>query len=279
MDLTGKTAVVTGGTSGIGRAVALLLANRGAEVMVIGRDRARGAETEAALRRASGGTGAFLRADLSLLSSTRGVVAELLGRARPIDALVQCAGVVGFERSITPEGLDGMFVTNFLHKVVVAEGLEPLLARGPGRMVFVAADWWGVGIDWANFEGQRVYSGVRALPRLNAATLAVAQRLAAEWKARGIEVTAIHPGQVETGLFRSFRGVWKLGRALMSPFIVPVERPARLVTWLAFSPEARGLSGCFFPSVKDYARRRLLDADAATVERMWRVAREALITT
>jgi NAD(P)-dependent dehydrogenase (short-subunit alcohol dehydrogenase family) len=75
MDLTGKTAVVTGGTSGIGRAVALLLANRGAEVMVVGRDRARGAETEAALRRASGGIGAFLRADLSLLSS-------LLGRAR-----------------------------------------------------------------------------------------------------------------------------------------------------------------------------------------------------
>ena len=66
MDLRGKTVVVSGGTSGIGRAAAMMLAGRGAEVIVIGRDLARGEATEAALRKASGGVGDFLKADLSL---------------------------------------------------------------------------------------------------------------------------------------------------------------------------------------------------------------------
>jgi NAD(P)-dependent dehydrogenase (short-subunit alcohol dehydrogenase family) len=277
MDLAGKIVVVTGGTSGIGQSAALMLAARGAEVVVIGRDAARGAETEAALKKASGGLGAFLKADLSVVSEARRVVGDLGIRLQKIDALIQSAGVLDFEASTTSEGLNKMFVTNFLHKLVLAEGLAPLLAKGPGRMVLVASDVADtVGLDWSNFEGARVYAGVLALPRLHGASVAVAQHLAAEWKGAGIQVTAFAPGQSATGIYRSFKGVWKCGQYVMRLFQVPVEKPAALLCWLAFSPEADGLSNNFFPSLKKHGERRVLGRDAQTVGRVMKTARDVL---
>jgi NAD(P)-dependent dehydrogenase (short-subunit alcohol dehydrogenase family) len=278
MDLQGKTAVISGGTSGIGKATALKLASRGAEVIVIGRDPTRGAELEAALRQASGGAGAFVPADLSLIGEARQVVSTLAGRLQKIDALIHSAGVIDRAPSTTREGLDKVFVTNFLHKLVLAEGLRPLLARARGRMVLVAAAVPDRMVpDWGNFEGRRVYSGVTALPRLQGASLSVAQHLAAEWKADGIEVTALHPGQVDTGIYRNFdRWPWTLAHRVMKLFFVPVERPAELTCWLAFSPEASGLSGHLFPSVKNFRKHRALRRDPAGVQRVLRTARAVL---
>ncbi|MEZ0227419.1 MAG: SDR family NAD(P)-dependent oxidoreductase [Planctomycetota bacterium] len=180
MDLRGKFAVVSGGTSGVGRATALALASRGAEVVVIGRDAERGEAVADALRSASGGAGRFLGADLSL----------------------------------------------------------------------------------------------------HAASLAVAQSLASSWAPSGIEVTALHPGQVDTGIYRSFtRWPWTLARSFMSLFLVSVEKPAALASWLAFSPEARSSSGFLFPSVKNFGERRELRRDARSVARVLRTAREVLALT
>lgn len=278
-DLVGKIAVISGGTSGIGRATALMLAHRGAEVIIVGRDQARGAEIEADLRDASGGQGAFIKADLSLISEARGLVSSLTDRFSKIDALVQSAGVFDSQPMITSEGLDRVFVTNFLHKQVLAEGLNPLLKNASGRMILVAAnipDWVTPG--WSNFEGLRVYSGVSSLARLHAASLALVQGWASSWGPIGIEVTAIHPGQVNTGIYRSFdRWPWKPLKALASPLFVDVQRPAELVCWLAFSPDAKGASGSLFPAVKDFKKRRMLARSLATVERVQKTARAVLL--
>lgn len=277
MDLKGKTAVVIGGTSGIGRASALMMAARGAEVIVVGRDASRGAEVEAALKAASEGLGSFIQADISLMSECRRVKDEIIGRVQKVDALVQSAGVIDFAPETTSEGQNKMFVTNFLHKYAMAHGLRQLLAAARGRMVFVAADVPDKQEpDWANFEGARIYGGIPSLPRLQAATLAMAQYLGARGKDEGIEVTAIHPGLVDTGIFRSAKGPWKLVKLIMSLFFVPVEKPAALVTWLAFSPEAQGLSGYFFPSIQDYGKRRLMQRSDEVMGRVMKVALAAM---
>jgi NAD(P)-dependent dehydrogenase (short-subunit alcohol dehydrogenase family) len=278
MDLKDKVVVVSGGTSGIGRATALMLAGQGADVTVIGRDPIRGAATEAALKSASGGKGSFVKADLSLLGDVNRVVEQLKSRLEKLDALVQSAGGVEFEASTTAEGLNKLFVMNFLHRVALAEGLKPLLAKAQGRMAWVAADLSDKQEpDWKNFEGQRIYAGVPALPRLHTAGLAMVQYFAAAWKSEGIEVTAIHPGIVETGFFRSVTGFWKLIPMLFKPFFISAEKPAALLSWLAFAPEAKGLSGYFFPSVKDYTKRRLLNRSQDCVDRVQRVTKKTLI--
>ena len=277
MDLEGRSVVVSGGTSGIGRATALRLASRGAEVIVIGRDAAKGAEVETALRAAASGKGSFLQADLSLLSDARRVLRDLNGRLPRLDALIQSAGVIDFEATLTTEGLNKVFVTNFLQRFVLAEGLMPLLATASGRMVMVAADIPDkIEPDWANFEGAKTYSGITSLVRLHSAGLAFVQRFADEWAAIGIEVTAIHPGQVDTGIYRSATGPWAVLKPFMSLFFVPVEKPAALLSWLAFSPEAKGLSGNLFPSVRRRSKHRKLKRSAQTLDRVFAVARATL---
>jgi NAD(P)-dependent dehydrogenase (short-subunit alcohol dehydrogenase family) len=276
VDLKGKTVVISGGSSGIGRATALMLAERGAEVIVIGRDPTKGAEIEAALKQSSGGVGSFLRADLSLLSEARRVVVELTARVQKIDAFIQSAGVIDMEKSKTAEGLDKMFVINFLHKLLLAEGLAPLLAAARGRMVLVATRADRTGLDWSNFEGARGYAGALSMLQLHGASLAIAQRLAEDWKARGIGVTAINPGQVDTEIIRSLTGVWKWGAALRNFFLAQPEKPAALLCWLAFSAEAQELSGSFFPSTSKFGKRRLLARDAPTLDRVFKTAHAVL---
>ena len=273
MELKGKIVVVSGATSGIGQACALKLAAQGAEVLAVGRDAERGRALEAALKAASGGSGSFIQADLSLLAEARRVVADVAARTPKLDALVLSAGALDFENVQTSEGLNRTFVVNFLHKVVLAEGLEPLLAKAGGRLVLVAADIPDTMLpDWANFEGARQYAGIPTLPRMHAACLSALQAWSAAWKADGVEAMAIHPGIVSTGFFRSAKGPWKLLKLIFGLFETSPELPAGLVAWLAFSPEAKGFSGEFFPAVKDFKKHKTLKRPAADVERVMRVA-------
>src|SRR4051812_38428084 len=109
MQLEKQRAIVTGATSGIGRATALKLAEAGAEVIVVGRDRGRGADTVAAIE-AEGGTARFIAADLNDLDSLAALVAE----AGDVDILVNNAGVFSFAptHEIGVEAFDATFATN-----------------------------------------------------------------------------------------------------------------------------------------------------------------------
>ena len=277
MDLKGKIAVVSGATSGIGRAAALKLAGQGAEVLAIGRDAQRGQSLEAELKAASGGKGSFLQADLSLIADTRRVLEQVSARSAHLDAVILSAGSLDFVPSSTSEGLNQAFVVNFLHKFVLAEGLKAQLARGHGRLVLVAADIPDkMEPDWANFEGARVYAGVPSLPRMHAACLCLIQHWAEAWKADGIEVMAIHPGVVGTGFFRSARGPWKLLKMIFGLFETSPDAAAAQLSRLAFGPEGQGHNGEFFPAPQDAQKHRPLQRPAAAVERVLKVAHSAL---
>jgi NAD(P)-dependent dehydrogenase (short-subunit alcohol dehydrogenase family) len=277
MDLKDKIAVVSGGSSGIGRAAAIKLASQGAEVYVIGRDAAKGAEVEAALKVASGGKGAFVRGDFSLIKDVRRVVMDLQARLPKLDALILSVGSLDFEAQKTAEGLDKNLTVNFFHKVILVEGLKPLLAKTQGRVVLVAADLPDSMVpDWANFEGAQAYAGPLALPRMHSACLSMLQTWAAAWASEGIELSAIHPGVVKTGFFREAKGPWKILSGLFNLLASSPEIPAELLSWLAFAPEAKGSNGYLYPKPKDHSKRRLLARDAQTLERVQKVAREAL---
>ena len=248
-------------------------------MIAIGRDANKGAAVEAELVAASGGAGSFVQADLALVAEAQRVVAVLRGRLTNLDALILSAGVIEFQAATTAEGLDRSFVINFLHKLVIAEGVKPLLSKAAGRVVLVAAAIPRLlGPDWRNFEGPRIYAGLRDTGRLHVASLALVQSLAAEWRADGIDVTAIHPGQVDTGIYRDFsRWPWKALKPIMGITRVSVDRPAALLSWLAVSPEAKGQSGNFFPSVKNFSKSRVLARDDESVARVMKTARHVIV--
>lgn len=276
-DLSGKTAVVTGGTSGIGRATAIELARRGAHVVVLGRDEGKGGKVEAELR-ALAGAGGFLRADLSLIGETRRTVATIEERLPTLDALILSAGGVDAGGTRTTEGLDKLFVTNFLHRIVLAQGLHGRLAAARGRLVLVGGDVPDlVPIDWRALEHARAFAGIGSLVQIQALALAMIQHLAREWSGDGIVVSAIHPGVVKTDLFRSARAPHERAIQFITELMAsPPERPAKLLAWLAFSPEAAAMSGELFPTPGNWSRHRTLARDAAAVARVMAAARQAL---
>lgn len=205
-DLTGRVALVTGASNGVGREIARELARARAEVLMPVRDRSRG-ERAVDLIRASVPDAhlELLDLDLSRLDSVRALTAFLRVRDRPIDLTVLNAGLVNIgdpHRHVTGDGFELHFQTNFLGHAVLTLGLLPLL-RG-GRLISQLSIAARTGrLDPSNPQLHRGYSALRAYGAskvaLGAFTLELARRSAAE--DLGITVHLCHPGVVpDTGI-------------------------------------------------------------------------------
>jgi NAD(P)-dependent dehydrogenase (short-subunit alcohol dehydrogenase family) len=196
--LEGQRALVTGATSGIGRAVALQLARDGAEVLVHGRDTARGAETVQEIRSA-GGKARFVAADLGDAAD----VQRLAGDAIDVDILINNAGisVFGPTAGFDVAAFDRMFASNVRAPFVLVAAIAPgMAARGHGSIVSLSSMAGGVGL-----VGGAAYGATKA--SLEAMTRA----WAAEYSASGVRVNAIAPGPVYTPTPSGPEFITKLG--------------------------------------------------------------------
>lgn len=248
-----RVALVTGGTDGIGRAVALRLARGGDRVIFVGRDEERGAETLSALRALRPGVQhVFLRADLSLLAETARVAAEIGRHTARLDAAVFCAGVLAIRPEWTAEGLERSFVLNYLSRFLLAQWLAPALLLAPsGRLVFVAnAGKYSDDLQFADLHLRRGRSGLYVSGRTQFANDLVACELAARLRDTRVQVTCVYPGVVRTGVLRNARGLPALVRgaaALLQPLIASApEAAAQTPAYLAQDPAANGTNGCFY---------------------------------
>jgi NAD(P)-dependent dehydrogenase (short-subunit alcohol dehydrogenase family) len=184
-NLEGQRALVTGATSGIGRAVALQLAREGTEVLVHGRDAARGAETVAEITN-SGGKASFVAADLADAADVQWLANEV----GDVDILVNNAGIALFgpTAEFDVAEFDKMFASNVRAPFFLVAAFAPgMAARGHGSIVNVSSMAGGVGL-----AGGAAYGATKA--SLEAMTRA----WAAEYSASGVRVNAIAPGPVYT---------------------------------------------------------------------------------
>jgi NAD(P)-dependent dehydrogenase (short-subunit alcohol dehydrogenase family) len=123
-----RTALVTGGTDGIGKQIAMQLARQGVRVLIVGRDRSKGTRAEAELRhRAQQQSIYFLESDLSLIQETERLARRIAGQLRTIDYLVLCADVVLGQHTITSEGVETTFALNYLSRFALVNAMLPLL--------------------------------------------------------------------------------------------------------------------------------------------------------
>lgn len=193
MDAKTKTAVVTGGTSGLGEAAAEALAKAGWRVLVVGRDAARGAEVVQRL-----GNGAeFLTADLFSLADVRRLAGEVQRRAPALDLLVNNAGGVFSKGEPTKDGLERTFALNVAAPFVLTEALLEPLAAAKGRVVNVVtgiADGFKASLE--QLVGPKAKGGIMAYVRNKLALLAVTQEQQKRFGGRGITFVALHPGVI-----------------------------------------------------------------------------------
>jgi NAD(P)-dependent dehydrogenase (short-subunit alcohol dehydrogenase family) len=248
-----RVSLVTGGTDGIGRAVALRLARGGDRVLVVGRDAERGAQVLQQLRELRPGLDhAFLPADLSLLADTARLADAVRRRVGRLDALVCCAGVLSTLPEWTCEGLERSFVLNYLGRYLLALKLLRPLTRSPsGRLVLVAnAGVYRDTLDFGDLQYQRGRPGLRVAARTQFANDLFAVELAERVRATRVEVTCVSPGVTRSALLRNGRGLSPLARGGLALaqrlFGQSAEQAAQTPVFLAQHAHAVATGGGFF---------------------------------
>jgi NAD(P)-dependent dehydrogenase (short-subunit alcohol dehydrogenase family) len=217
VDRSRRLAVVTGGTSGIGRAAAAGLAERGFRLVLVGRDRGRGEQAVRELAAVAGqGAVEFSAADLASLGQTRALARRLLSRHASVDVLVNNAGGQYADRRITEDGREATLATNVLAPLLLTLELLPALrAAAPSRVVFVNSDahrYAKLALD--DLDAERSYRGLTVHARAKLLQLLVAWELARRLTGTGVAVLAVNPG-----------AAWTTQTAAMSPrMVAPVMR-------------------------------------------------------
>jgi len=264
-----RHAIVTGGTSGIGRAAAAGLAQAGLDVTLLVRDRQRGeAAAEAIRAKVPQARIHLLEGDLASQASVRKAAASWLKTHKELHVLVNAAGVFLPDKEMTDEGIERTLATNYLGGALLTELLLPALKRGaPSRVVTVASKYGKTKVDFDDLQfARRRFSYLKAVPQSKLAQVLWTQELAARVQGAGIAVNAVHPGLVantrlldQTGGF--FR--WLTNRLGKTP-----EVGADTVVWLATAPEAAGETGGLWEK-----RRRVptpgQGSDPAARARLW----------
>jgi NAD(P)-dependent dehydrogenase (short-subunit alcohol dehydrogenase family) len=207
--MSGKTCLVTGATSGIGKETALRLAMLGATVITVSRDAARGETAgDEIRRRVPLAQVETVTADLSSLAHVRRLAEEVLARYDRLDVLVNNAGVISVRRQLTADGLETTFATNHLGPFLLTNLLRGLLERSaPARVVTVssAAHKQVRTIPWDDLpSGAQVRQAYPLSKLLNILfTVELARRLTGT----GVTANCLHPGFVRTALGRDVTGV------------------------------------------------------------------------
>ena len=278
--MKGKTVIVTGANSGIGKATATALAGAGARTLVTARNETSGRETVAEIRGSTGSDEVELVVfDLADLTSVRRGAAELLDRADRIDVLVNNAGLVLTKRAETKDGFEATFAINHLGPFLLTTLLlDRITASAPARIVDVSSTAHRSarrGLDFDDLQSNRRYSGMKAYSQSKLANILFTTELARRLKGTGVTANAVHPGTVATGFARDgdTSGVVAFGVKLIKPFVLTPEKGARTSVYLASSPDVAEVTGGYFVKCRQ-AKPSAAARDEQAAARLWAVSEE-----
>jgi NAD(P)-dependent dehydrogenase (short-subunit alcohol dehydrogenase family) len=273
--MNGKTVVVTGASSGIGRATAVALAKQGARLVLAGRTPERCQEALAEVKAAGGEDAVMLQADLSSLAGMRKLAEDVLARCDRLDVLVNNAGITLMKRTTTDDGFETTFAVNHLAYFVVTGLLLPLLRRStPARIVSVASDMHQFGqIDLDDLQNEKSYRGLRVYGQSKGANILWNLELARRLEGTGVTANCLHPGGVRTNLGRGNSAILDLLQRALTVVMKSPEQGAQTSIWLASSPDVEGVSGRYYASCRE-KRPASWARDPHTARRLWEISEE-----
>ena len=279
VDLSGKTIIVTGANSGIGKFAARGLARMGASVTMVARSRARGEKALQEVQTASASNNVRLMlCDLSSQVSIREFAAAFESENDRLDVLLNNAGANYFKRHESVDGLELTFSLNHMGYFVMTNLLLNIIkASAPARIVNVSSDEHRVDrITFDDLQREQDY-GMNVYAETKLMNVLFTYELARRLEGTGVTVNTMHPGFSRTNFGRRDNG-------LLGKFFVPVaslfgrspERGAETAIYLASSPEVEGVTAKYFVD-KQAVPTVDLSYDEAVQARMWEVSEAALI--
>jgi NAD(P)-dependent dehydrogenase (short-subunit alcohol dehydrogenase family) len=223
----------------------------------------------------AGGNGFFelLTADLASQSSIRTLAQDVHRRTDRLHVLINNAGVICLTRRLSVDGIETTLAVNHLAPFLLTQLLEDLLLAGiPSRVVTVASGAHRVGkIDFDDLQGERRYSGFLAYAQSKLANVLFTYELSRRLSGRQLTANCLHPGAVDTHLWRESRGLLHLAIRAARPFFLTAEQGAAGLIDLASSPALEGVSGKYFAKGREVrSSRASYDTDGA--RRLWEVS-------
>jgi NAD(P)-dependent dehydrogenase (short-subunit alcohol dehydrogenase family) len=275
--MEGKTVLITGANSGIGKAAARALAKMGARVVISGRDRPALETALADIRSASGNNRVeMLVADLSSQKEVRRLAAEFKQTFGRLDVLLNNAGVILSRRTVTVDGLETTFAVNHLAPFLLTAFLrDALVASAPARVVTVASEAHRqtAGLDFDDLQHEHRYFANSVYSQSKLANILFTRALARRLAGTGVTANCLHPGVVATGWGAGgdVTGPFDWAMRLARPFMMSPEKGARTSVYLASSPDVADVTGQYFAKCKPKQTSPAgCDDDAA--ERLWAVS-------
>lgn len=261
-DLQGKTILITGANTGIGRVTALELGGRGAQLVLAGRSEERHRPVLDELR-AAGIEATYLALDLGDLASVKRAAATYLDGGKPLHVLINNAGLAGI-RGATKDGFELIFGTNHLGPYLFTRLLLPRLreaaASGGARIVNVssASHYRAKGFDWdAVHRPTATISGMPEYERSKLANVVFTKELARGHAGEGVRSYSLHPGVVASDVWRGVP--WPV-RPIMKLFMITNEQGARTTIHCAASPAVADHDGRYYDKEKEKAPNRVAES-------------------
>lgn len=245
-DLSGKSAVITGATSGLGKETAVALAKMGADVLVVARNSSKAEDLAAEILEETGQQIKTVIADLSLIADTLAAAKQIRSEYPVIDILVNNAGALFNDRQLTEEQLEQSFALLLLSPFVLTESLLPCLKAAPqARVINVSSGGMytqPIYLDDLHYE-QGTYDGAKAYARAKRGLVDMTEVWAQQHATSNICFNAMHPGWADTpAVASSLPGFYKFTK----PLLRTPKEGADTIIWLAAAKEAAEQTGKFW---------------------------------
>ena len=270
--MKGKICLITGANSGIGKATALGLAESGAQVIMVCRNKDTGETARREIVEQTGNDSVdLLIADLSSRDAIKQLVNEFKLNYQKLHVLINNAGAFFKKRHVTIDGFETTFAVNYLAPFMLTNLLLDILKRSaPARVINVSSTIHkNARINFDDLQAEKKYTSFKAYGQSKLAMILFTNELSRRLEGRDVTINALHPGSVKSNIGRDFGKAMKIFSKLSkSP-----EKGAETSLYLAISPEIEGITGKYFINKKEEKSSKK-SHDIEIAQKLWDISVE-----
>lgn len=263
-----KTIVITGGTGGIGYAIAIALAKQGNDIIFQGRDRVKGEQIAQELSKINGSTARFIAADVSSIAGIKALAVDIKKLTPKIDIFIQATGTLNSERKETKDGLYESFAVNYLCKFMLDHLLLEELKRGHAKIIIIGGPLRNKAE--INFDDLHLKKNYTLMKSVGQNMMAIHHHVQEFSKRYGdaVSINVVNAGVVKTGIDRNVKGLMSLVFLILGPLLSNSIEKAIVNVMAILESDAKD-SGYFYPKVAKPGIKEKINLDRTVAAKLW----------